>query len=120
MNDEYLHKSALDLAQEPGFIEWVNTQDTTEAQLWAEWIKNHPEIKDQVDKAKSLVQAISFEDDLDLHEKENKIWGNITQKIGYSENIKSAKSISLRRYITVAAIDASSAPLAILSFVAIN
>jgi ferric-dicitrate binding protein FerR (iron transport regulator) len=107
MNEGNLHISALELAEEAGFIEWVNGHKTSDAKAWDSWINSHPEIQEKVLQAKSLVEAISFYDHKDLQKKEDAIWTKIKSGIGNEVEKQPAKTISLRRYITVAAIAAS-------------
>ena len=107
MKEEFLHKDAIALAQEPGFMEWVHGQNTSNAQKWDLWINKNPEIRKTVNQAKALIEVITFDDNTDLQEKENKIWGRITRDIDRDKATHTTRTIPIRKFITIAAIAAS-------------
>jgi len=107
MNEDFLHKNALELAQETGFMEWVKGENTSEALLWEKWIQNNPGTREKVKEARSLVEAIIFENGTDLQKKENEVWTKIMHEIRDKEISHPVRTISIRRYITIAAIAAS-------------
>ena len=60
MNEENLHIDSIELAEDQSFISWVKYGLNDEK--WTNWINDHPEQKEKVDEAKSLVQAFQFEE----------------------------------------------------------
>lgn len=59
MKDIYQNYDALQLAADEDFIRWV--KHGTEAAAWQNWLDQHPEKKEEVEEARSLVKSITFE-----------------------------------------------------------
>lgn len=60
MNRNYTNYDAIDFAEDPSFIRWVQGKDTKAKAFWEEWEHNYPEKSATLKEAKTLVNAIQF------------------------------------------------------------
>ena len=111
---KYLQYDSIDFAQEQSFVRWVRKSNSEDLTYWQDWIIQHPEKKDEIDKAIILVNQVVFkENKVEVGSKE-KVWTHIQESISketLSSNNESntpkkksnAKVIGLLRLAAVAA-----------------
>jgi ferric-dicitrate binding protein FerR (iron transport regulator) len=106
--DKYLQYNHLELAEDPSFIRWAKGSKPLDSQDWEAWLADYPEKADAVAKAKEMVMAIKFVDDIPSKELENKIWSEISVDIHNRPSIemkpKSNRLIKMLPYMTAAAV----------------
>lgn len=109
--NEYIQYDSVDFAQDDSFVRWVKEENSEDETFWQEWISNHPDKKEEVEKAIIIVKQIVFEKDEIEKEVEERVWSGIhtsvtknTEKTLFKTNtISRGKIISLASIAAVAA-----------------
>jgi transmembrane sensor len=66
MAKKYIHYSAEDFTEDSFFIRWVKHPDEESTWFWESFINEHPEKRQEIEKAKTILSLINFRnDDLD-------------------------------------------------------
>jgi len=79
--NKYLQYNSIDFAQEPSFIRWVNSSDADDEIFWQQWALDHPEKKEEIEKAKLLVSQIVFKKEKVDKDIEDKVWSEINKVV---------------------------------------
>ena len=77
MNDKYLKYDAIELAQEDAFIRWVEEGGGRQSEEWESWLARHPEMQQEVEEARLLVQALVIKETEVSQEQINQLWKKI-------------------------------------------
>lgn len=75
MKEAYNNYDAVELAQEPAFIAWV--QRSEQDASWQAWLASHPGRKAEADKARQLVEAMEFDTHNPTEAQVERMWSNI-------------------------------------------
>jgi len=107
--DKYLQFNHLELSEDPSFIRWAKGSESQDGLDWDGWLVNHPERKETIEKAKSLVLAMKFAEDRSPEGVEDKVWGRISSSINEKEipgesNSRRSFVIRMLPYVAVAAL----------------
>jgi len=76
MNDHYLTYRAEDFAADDAFIKWVKGY-SSDQQAWESWIREYPGLSIEIESAKVLVQAMSFQEDEQTIIDKEALWDRI-------------------------------------------
>jgi transmembrane sensor len=77
METKYLQYSISELAQDEAFIRWVKQPDALSHKKWQDWLSRHPEAKEKVDAAASIVRSLSFVETPVSDAQKDALWSRI-------------------------------------------
>ena len=115
--NKYLQYDSFDFAQEQSFVRWVRKSDIKDIVFWEEWTAKHPEKEEEVTKAISLVNQITFKKEKIGAGVEDKVWSGIKEVIEevsstnnqFTKQVTTSKSINNGRLIRLASLAAVAA-----------
>ena len=90
--NKYLQYDSVDFAQEQSFVRWVQKSDDEDEAFWQEWIAKHPEKKQDITKAITLVNQIKFKEEKIAAGTEERVWSKI--EAGTTINSSTQKTLS--------------------------
>ena len=100
---KFLQYNSDDFAQEQSFIRWVRKTNDDDISFWDNWSNNHPNKKEEIDKAISIVNQLVFKEESIPSDAKSKIWSGIETKIspvtGPEMNVATDASIKSNRGI---------------------
>lgn len=102
MKTEYLQYDIFDLAAEEYFIAWIKNGEHN--QSWQDWLTQHPEKKELVEGARSLIEEINFKTISLPKEEKSALWDKIDSSTP-QVSVKPGRRIFL--YASIAAVAAS-------------
>lgn len=76
--ENYMDYQSEDFAQDDVFIQWVKHPDTRSIQYWEQWLQNHPEKSDEVEKARRLVNMMQTKEEEPTEVQVENMWRKIT------------------------------------------
>lgn len=88
MKDYYADYSADDFLQDPYFYEWVRYPTSEHNAFWQSWLIQHPEKRDTVEQAQSLLKSIIENEKTPPSHFKAEDWKEIQQKIALNESAK--------------------------------
>lgn len=103
---DYSNYTASDFALDDQFVSWVKSQDYEVADFWEKWSDQNPEKVKELEAAKVMVLALSFDEEAGSQEETNLVWNALqNQKRGRSvqQSRSERKSSSLRFWFQLAA-----------------
>jgi ferric-dicitrate binding protein FerR (iron transport regulator) len=100
---DYKKFNVEDFASNDSFIDWVNQSDPEAVKYWDLYISTHPEIRDMVDKARTLVLNIKLAERT-AHDtaREESMWQNIQRVV--ESPVKSTHKVKPNRVAVLASI----------------
>ncbi|HEY9046745.1 MAG TPA: FecR family protein [Ohtaekwangia sp.] len=85
------YRAAADFAQDEDFIRWVKSDGTNDAlnRQWVKWLTQHPDMREVVDEARAMVQAVLTEKQHSLSEnKKQEMWQHISLAIDNTQPLQ--------------------------------
>ncbi|MCG8326641.1 MAG: FecR domain-containing protein [Chitinophagales bacterium] len=79
MKEAYLQYDIPTLAQDNDFIQWARHADGLPDKKWEEWLQQHPEQREKINAAKSLVKNLQFKEQGVSDERIEALWQRIDQ-----------------------------------------
>lgn len=101
--DKYLHYKALDLAQEPSFIQWVKGKESKNSEDWSNWLTQHPNMAGVVEEARRIVNSVVFKQEEIDSKIKDRLWNNINDQTNTNAQPKTS-IIRLLAYGAAAAV----------------
>lgn len=80
--ENYMDYQAEDFAQEDAFIRWIKQPDSHTQEFWEQWLHNHPEKSEEVDKARKLVNLMQANEQEPTEVQVEALWRNIASGMG--------------------------------------
>lgn len=99
--NEYIQYDSVDFAQDDSFVRWVKAESEEDEIFWRDWINNHPDKKDEVEKAIIIVKQIVFKNDSIEKEAEERVWSGIHASVSKNTENTPAKSNGSSRSIVI-------------------
>jgi len=75
--DKFIQYDYNEFARETSFVNWVKNSNAQDTAFWNAWIKEHPEKKEAVEKAKLFVEQLVFKEAPVSKIREDKVWAKI-------------------------------------------
>jgi ferric-dicitrate binding protein FerR (iron transport regulator) len=113
MKRKYEQYTAEDFLQDSFFLQWMQGQNQA-VEFWEDWLENHPEKKEEVQKARYLFSELTFEENEIEDTEREQLWSKIS-----AETIDSDRTLSHKIKPNWARVAAYAAMLAILVIAAI-
>lgn len=114
--DKYLQYDHIELSEDISFIRWAKGSESRDENNWDDWILQHPNQKETVDKAKSIVQGMKFMTDSPSKAVEEKVWSGISKEINTETSIAPKVKSKMPRIIRLATLGAAAAVLLFFFF----
>lgn len=76
MERAYEKYKAEDFLQDSFFLQWMKGEEQA-AEFWTHWLKNHPEKRGEVQKARTLFAGLTFEEPEIPQSTREELWGKI-------------------------------------------
>lgn len=90
-----------DLIQDQAFIEWIRSGSSPNAPFYLDWISNHPNQHELLNKAQKLVRSLQFEQDSLSESESAALWNRISPS--NKAPVKIVSHTSRRRWLYAAA-----------------
>ena len=84
--ENYTDYQAEDFAQDDGFIRWIKQPDSRSQEFWEQWLHDHPEKSEEVDKARRLVNLMQAKEQEPTEVQVENMWRNVAS--GMEEGTK--------------------------------
>jgi transmembrane sensor len=99
---DYTKFNVEDFASNESFIDWVNQSDPEAVKYWDLYISTHPEIRDTVEKARTLVRNLKHAEKTNYEgARVESMWSKI--QVAVESPVKTRKKISRSQVLTLAA-----------------
>lgn len=92
--EKYLHYNYIDFAQEHSFIKWVRKDNPEDVIFWENWVAQHPEKNEDIEKAVYLVEHLSYTNERVDQKTEDRVWLKINEAISGSKPKDSSSNTS--------------------------
>jgi ferric-dicitrate binding protein FerR (iron transport regulator) len=110
MKKNYTNFDAIDFAEDPSFIRWVQGEDSKATAFWNEWVQSNPQKKETLQEAKILVQSIQIVEQEPSKAQIQGLWNKIDAAIiedgketKVAKETATIRPIGRRRWIVYAA-----------------
>ena len=81
MRDSFLHYKAGEFAAEESFIKWVLAPDSEMGKEWANWLKLHPEVEEEIGQAREMVSTFTKQKSISIPTNPQNLWERIATSI---------------------------------------
>lgn len=107
--NKYVQYVSFDFAQDASFIRWVHKSNTEDEAFWSAWINSNPERKEEVEKAITLVQQVTFKKEAVENEIEERVWSGINKSVTKDDTTNNSNPKRTGKIIRLASIAAVAA-----------
>ena len=107
MEKKYTTYNEIDFAEEPSFIRWVQGKDQRATAFWKKWTAAHPEKKEAIKAAKTLVNAIQIKEEEPAEARIKNLWSKIdaatVEEIKPKQETATVRTLGRRQWLSYAA-----------------
>lgn len=102
---KYINYGVADFIQDEYFLLWVLNPDAMTINFWENWLADHPDKREVVDKSKRLVLLMNVGDDKLSDQDFDLMWRNIIEKRSGAENaVRTGKKAKQQQLLRIAAV----------------